>query len=77
MQVKCETEEELRRQLKLQSEAFADHLKDAVANKEVEMERLMLKKFDEKLEAERCKFKLQLSAIVGRLRGLESAIEGH
>lgn len=42
----------------------------------MEIERDLLRKFDEKLEAERCKYKMQLAAIMGRLRGLDQAFKG-
>lgn len=42
----------------------------------MEIERDLLRKFDEQLEAERCKYKMQLAAIMGRLRGLDQAFKG-
>lgn len=74
--LKCETEKELRRQLKLQSEAFADHLGDALKVREQELEREFTRKLDEQLEAEKCKFKMQMAAIMGRLQGLDKALKG-
>lgn len=74
--MRAAAERDLRRQLKLQSEAFKDHLEDEVKTREMEIERELLRKFDEKLEAERCKYKIQLSAIMGRLRGLDQAFKG-
>lgn len=74
--LRAAAEKDLRRQLKLQSEAFKDHLEDEIKTKEMEIERDLLRKFDEKLEAERCKYKMQLAAIMGRLRGLDLAFKG-
>ncbi|XP_017777213.1 PREDICTED: MICOS complex subunit Mic60 [Nicrophorus vespilloides] len=79
-QTKClklrqESEHELRQKLKMQSEAFTDHLEDAIQTREMELERLLNRKFDEDLTEERCKYKMQVSAMVGRLRGMEEAMK--
>lgn len=66
----------MRDQLKRQSQAFTDHLEDAVKTREMEIERAYTRKFDEMLEAEKCRFKMQLAAVVGRLKGLDKAIKG-
>lgn len=66
----------MREQLKHQSQAFSDHLNDAIKTKELEIERCLAKKFDEKLESENNRFKMQLAAMVGRLRGLDEALKG-
>ncbi|KAK9736949.1 Mitochondrial inner membrane protein [Popillia japonica] len=68
-------EKDLRRQLQLQSQAFADHLNDAIKLKEQEVEVKLTRDFDEKLLEEKCKHKEQLAAMVGRLRGLDQAIK--
>lgn len=60
----------------MQSEAFTDHLDDAIRTREQEMERLLNRKFDEELQLERTKYKMQVSAMVGRLRGMEEALKG-
>lgn len=73
---KREAELELREQLKRQSQAFSDHLEDAIKTREMEIERAYTRKFDEMLEAEKCRFKMQLAAVVGRLKGLDKAIKG-
>ncbi|CAH2009080.1 unnamed protein product [Acanthoscelides obtectus] len=75
LRMKREHEQELREQLKLQSQTFNDHLADAIRTREMEIERAFSRKFDEMLEEERCRFKLQLAAIVGRLKGLDQAIK--
>lgn len=66
----------MREQLKRQSQCFTDHLDDAVRTRSLEIERVLARKFDEDLEAERCKYKMQLSAMVGRLRGLDLVLKG-
>lgn len=68
-------DEELRRQIKLQSQVHADHLKEILESKEKEMERIINRAIDEKTEAESNKYKIQLAAIVGRLRGLDEALK--
>lgn len=60
----------------MQSQAFADHLNDAIKLKEQEVEVKLTRDFDEKLLEEKCKHKEQLAAMVGRLRGLDQAIKG-
>lgn len=67
---------ELREQLKRQSQVFTDHLDEAVKTRALEIERLLTRKFDEQLESEKVKYKMQLAAMVGRLRGLDHAIKG-
>lgn len=74
LKLRKEAEIELREQLKRQSQAFNDHLNEAIKVREVEIERLLSRKFDEQLEEERCRFKMQLSTMTGRLRGLDEAI---
>lgn len=71
-----QSEKDLRKQLRLQSEAFQDHLADAIKMREQEIERRFGRNFDEKLTEERCKFKEQVAAMVGRLRGMDQAMRG-
>lgn len=76
MKVRKEAESELREQLKRQSQAFTDHLNEAIDIKASEIERVLTRKYDELLESERCQYKIQLATAVGRLRGLDQAIKG-
>ncbi|KAF5284305.1 hypothetical protein FQA39_LY04598 [Lamprigera yunnana] len=73
--LRVDSERELRRQLKLQSEAFVDHLNDALVSKEEEMKRNFARCLDEKVTAEKCKFKLQMSALAGRVRGMDKVFK--
>lgn len=73
--LRAESEKELRRQLKTQSEAFADHLQDALQTKEKELEQNFVRDLNEKVTAEKCKFKLQLSAMAGRVRGMDQVFK--
>ncbi|KAL1490933.1 hypothetical protein ABEB36_011602 [Hypothenemus hampei] len=75
LKLRKEAEQELREQLKRQSQAFNDHLAEAIKIREIEIERLLSRKFDELLEEERCRFKIQLAAMVGRLKGLDEGIK--
>ncbi|KAK0098710.1 hypothetical protein PV326_004864 [Microctonus aethiopoides] len=68
-------EEELRRQLKLQAQINADHMKETIETKEREMQRILNRSLGEQLEVESNKYKAQLAAIVGRLRGLDEALK--
>ncbi|CAG9829577.1 unnamed protein product [Diabrotica balteata] len=74
LKLRKQHELELREQLKRQSQTFTDHLDEAVRRRAEEIERELTKKYDELLEEERCKAKIQLAAIVGRLKGLDEAI---
>lgn len=67
---------ELRRQLKLQEQVHTDHLREALSVKEKEAERMLNRILSEQSEADSIKYKSQLAAIVGRLRGLEAALKG-
>ncbi|KAI4497862.1 hypothetical protein M0802_006978 [Mischocyttarus mexicanus] len=69
-------DEELRRQLKLHSQIHVDHLKEALSVKEEEMVRAMERALSEQSEEEAMKYKAQQAPIVGRLRGLETALKG-
>ncbi|XP_076678510.1 inner membrane mitochondrial protein mitofilin isoform X5 [Andrena cerasifolii] len=66
---------ELRRQLKLQEQVHTDHLREALSVKEKEAERILNRILSEQSEADSIKYKSQLAAIVGRLRGLEAALK--
>lgn len=71
-----ENDKELRNKLKVQSQAFADHLSDALKVREDELKRMIGRDFDEKLTEERCRFKAQVAAMVGRLKGMDDAFKG-
>lgn len=69
-------EDEIRRQLKLQGQVHTDHIQDALAIKEQEADRKLKRALSEQTEKDSLKYKSQLAAIVGRLRGLEAALKG-
>ncbi|XP_014471483.1 PREDICTED: MICOS complex subunit Mic60 isoform X2 [Dinoponera quadriceps] len=68
-------DEELRRQLKLQSEIHADHLQEALSVKEQETQRKLHRSLSEQAEAESIKHKTQLAAVVGKLHALSAALK--
>lgn len=74
--IKAETERSLREQLKKQIEAHTDHLNDAIAQKEAEMKRLFARELDEKVADERASYNTQLAAMLGKLKGMDSALKG-
>lgn len=74
LKLRQDSEKELRLQLKSQSQAFSDHLSDAIKAREHEIEKQLLRGYDEKLTKERCKFKEQIAGMIGRLRGLDHAM---
>lgn len=69
-------DDEMRRQLKLQSEIHADHLREALSVKEQETQRTLQRALGEQAETESIKHKTQLAAVVGRLRALTAALKG-
>ncbi|XP_057664526.1 MICOS complex subunit Mic60 isoform X2 [Diorhabda carinulata] len=74
LKLRKQHELELREQLKRQSQTFTDHLEEAVKRRAEEIELELTRKYDELLENEKCKAKIQLAAVVGRLKGLDQAI---
>ncbi|XP_076301014.1 MICOS complex subunit Mic60-like isoform X2 [Lasioglossum baleicum] len=67
--------DEMRRQLRLQEQVHTDHLREALQAKEQEAGRNLNRALNEQSEADGLKYKSQLASIVGRLRGLESALK--
>ncbi|XP_058797751.1 MICOS complex subunit Mic60-like [Phymastichus coffea] len=68
-------DDEMRKQLKLQAQIHADHLREALATKEREMERKINRALNEHKEEESIRSKTQLAAVIGRLRGLDEALK--
>ncbi|XP_050449745.1 MICOS complex subunit Mic60 isoform X2 [Cataglyphis hispanica] len=68
-------DDEMRRQLKLQSQIHADHLQEALLAKEQEIQRMLQRDFTEQSDADSIKHKKQLAAMTGRLRGLTAALK--
>lgn len=76
MKIKAEAERNLRDQLKKQIEAHTDHLSDAIGQKEAEMKRLFAREMDEKLANERASYNTQLAVMLGKIKGMDSALKG-
>lgn len=76
LNLQVETEARLRQQLKKQAEAHADHLEDAVKEKEKELRRVFGRELNEKLTVEQTAFKLQLATMLGKLKGMDAALKG-
>lgn len=74
--IRAELERNLRNQMKRQSEAHTDHLNDALAQKEIEMKRKFQRELDEKITTEQAAYKLQLAAMLGKLKGMDAALKG-
>uniref|UniRef100_A0A2C9GRF9 MICOS complex subunit MIC60 n=1 Tax=Anopheles arabiensis TaxID=7173 RepID=A0A2C9GRF9_ANOAR len=74
---RAELEQQMREQLKRQTEAHVDHLKDALTQKELEMKRKFQRELDEKITTEQASYKLQLAAMLGKLKGIHNALVEH
>ncbi|XP_011142561.1 MICOS complex subunit Mic60 isoform X2 [Harpegnathos saltator] len=68
-------DQELRRELKLQSEIHSDHLREALSVKEQETQRKLQRALSEQTEAESIKYKTQLAVVVGKLHALSAALK--
>lgn len=62
--------------MKKQIEAHTDHLNDALSTKEAEMKRKFARELDEKLANERASYNTQLASMLGKLKGMDSALKG-
>ncbi|XP_017020601.1 MICOS complex subunit Mic60 [Drosophila kikkawai] len=73
-QIHAESDKQLRMQLKKQAEAHTDHIKDIVAQRETDLTRSFKRELEDKLAAEKANYKLQLAAMLGKLRGMDAAL---
>lgn len=76
LRIQAEHEAKLRKQLKIQSEAHTDHLQDALTEKEKELRRVFNNELSEKLSVEQSAYKLQLATMLGKLKGMDTALKG-
>lgn len=76
VKIKAESERNLRDQLKKQIEAHTDHLNDALSQKEAELKRIFEREMDEKLANERASYNTQLAGMLGKIKGMDSALQG-
>ncbi|PSN32294.1 MICOS complex subunit Mic60 [Blattella germanica] len=74
LQLRAEAETEVRLQLRRQAQAHSDHLADVLSVKEAEMERELRRLQDERMAKEQTQYKMQLSAMLGRMRGIDDAL---
>uniref|UniRef100_A0A182PA36 MICOS complex subunit MIC60 n=1 Tax=Anopheles epiroticus TaxID=199890 RepID=A0A182PA36_9DIPT len=74
---RAELEQQMREQMKRQTEAHIDHLKDALTQKEIEMKRKFQRELDEKITTEQASYKLQLATMLGKLKGIHNALVEH
>ncbi|XP_052857264.1 MICOS complex subunit Mic60 isoform X1 [Drosophila gunungcola] len=72
--IHAESDKQLRLQLKKQAEAHADHIKDIVAQRETDLTRSFKRELEDKLASEKANYKLQLAAMLGKLRGMDAAL---
>uniref|UniRef100_A0A2M4BF08 MICOS complex subunit MIC60 n=1 Tax=Anopheles marajoara TaxID=58244 RepID=A0A2M4BF08_9DIPT len=77
LRTRAELEHQLREQMKRQTEAHIDHLKDSLTQKEVEMKRKFQRELDEKITTEQAAYKLELAAMLGKLKGIHNALIEH
>lgn len=77
LRIQAEQEAKLRKQLKVQSEAHTDHLQDALVEKEKELRRVFNNELSEKLSVEQSAYKLQLATMLGKLKGMDTALKGN
>ncbi|KAG4075514.1 hypothetical protein HA402_003339 [Bradysia odoriphaga] len=75
LQIKAEADKTLREHLKKQSEAHADHLSDAISQKEAELKRVFNRELSEKLSTEQAAYKEHLAAMLGKLKGIDAALK--
>lgn len=76
LQIKADAEKTLRDHMKKQSEAHADHLSDAISQKELELKRVFNREMSEKLSTEQAAYKEHLAAMLGKLKGIDAALKG-
>ncbi|XP_052869919.1 MICOS complex subunit Mic60 isoform X2 [Anopheles cruzii] len=74
LRARAELEQQLRDQVKRQTDAHIDHLKDSLAQKETEMKRKFQRELNEKITTEQASYKLQLAAMLGKLKGIHKAL---
>lgn len=75
-QIQAESEKVLRQNMKRQAEAHSDHLSEALSQKEQELKRQFNRELDEKLSIEQAAYKEQLAAMLGKLKGMDTALKG-
>uniref|UniRef100_A0A1A9VAH5 MICOS complex subunit MIC60 n=1 Tax=Glossina austeni TaxID=7395 RepID=A0A1A9VAH5_GLOAU len=75
LNIRADSEKQLRQQLKKQAEAHTDHLQDVVNMKEGELKRQYTRELEDKMATEKANYKLQLAAMLGKIRGMDAAMQ--
>ncbi|XP_014203373.1 MICOS complex subunit Mic60 isoform X2 [Copidosoma floridanum] len=75
LEIRKQLDDEMRKQLKLQAQVHADHLREALEAKDREAERKINRVLSEQKENQSVASKMQLAAVIGRLKGLDEALK--
>lgn len=76
MELRAACEQEIRKQLRIQTEIQADHLRDSIKLREMEIERSHRRELGKVLTEENAKYQMLLAALLGRMRGIHQGLQG-
>ena len=76
MELRAACEHEIRKQLRIQTEIQADHLRDSIKLKEMEIERTHRRELGKVLAEENTKYQTYLAALLGRMQGIQHGLQG-
>lgn len=76
MELRATCEQEVRKQLRIQTEIQTDHLRDSIKLKEMEIERAHRRELGKVLTEENTKYQMLLAAHMGRMRGIQHGLQG-
>lgn len=76
MDLRAGCEQEIRKQLRVQTEIQADHLRDSIKLREMEIEKAHRRELGKVLTEESTKYQLMLAALLGRMRGIHQGLQG-
>lgn len=75
MELRAACEQEIRKQLRIQTEIQADHLRDSIKLREMEIERSQRRELGKVLTEENAKYQMLLAALLGRMRGIHQGLQ--
>ncbi|KAE8750856.1 hypothetical protein FOCC_FOCC002284 [Frankliniella occidentalis] len=75
MELRAACEQEIRKQLRIQTEIQADHLRDSIKLREMEIERAHRRELGKVLTEENTKYQMILAALLGRMRGIHQGLQ--
>ncbi|XP_034255135.1 MICOS complex subunit Mic60 [Thrips palmi] len=75
MELRAACEQEIRKQLRIQTEVQADHLRDSIKLREMEIERSHRRELGKVLTEENAKYQMLLAALLGRMRGIHQGLQ--